>query len=248
MDTLIDKSLLATDTQTMNEAPLTIYIVDDEPLSRELLSQSVERENWKVTAFATANEFLAAQKQQACDLALVDIGLPDRDGFEVTQLLTETQVSGVVMVTARQDFESRIQGLQVGADAYLTKPVDPLELTATIQAVMRRIEKGKAGGPGTSKWSFDPRRWMLIAPDQSQIELTRPESVFLDLLIRAEGEPVARDKIVEGLGHSSEYFSAGRLDTLVCRLRNKVIGVTDHWQPIVTVRGIGYAFDGDATH
>lgn len=229
----------------MESSTLKVYILDDEPLSRELLAQSVERSGWQVSTFSTAREFFMAQQAEACDLALVDIGLPDQDGFEVTRWLTRENNSGVVMVTARQDFESRIMGLEVGADAYLTKPVEPVELTATIDAVMRRLRKAVSVESSDAAWDFDPRKWVLLTPSGEEVDLSRAESVLLDMLIRADGEAVSRDKIIAGLGHSSEYYSTGRLDTLVCRLRNKILGASEQWQPIVTLRGIGYAFDGE---
>ncbi len=230
----------------MSEHEASIYIVDDEALSRELLEQALAEESWQVRSFATGHAFLAAIEEKPCDIAMVDIGLPDVDGFALTQTLIERSQCGVIMVTARQDLESRVQGLKTGADAYLAKPVEPPELVATVHALLRRLARG--GGIDARKtrgWAFDPRSWRLTSPDQKNIELTRTECLFLDVLIRHDGEPVERDQIITALGHSPKYYHSSRLDTMVCRLRNKIAAYTPDWQPVVTCRALGYAFIPD---
>ncbi len=221
-----------------------IYIVDDEPLSRELLGQALCDQHWQVRSFATGNELLRAIDEAPCDIAMVDIGLPDMDGFSLTQALIERSDTGVVMVTARQDLESRVQGLHVGADAYLVKPVDPRELVATVTALLRRIQPASPGAPAPG-WAFDPRNWRLTTPDGAEVELTHTECLFLDILIRHHGEAVSRDEIITGLGHSPLYYHGSRLDTMVCRLRNKISAHSADWQPIATSRSYGYAFVTD---
>ncbi len=227
----------------MTASDIKIYIVDDEPLSRELLEQALSAQTWQVRSFATAKALLSAMDESPCHIAMVDIGLPDIDGFELTHTLIRQSRCGVVMVTARHDMESRVEGLQIGADAYLIKPVDPRELVATVQALLRRLQRSaQVDARDAMEWSFDPRNWRLISPDQQKIELTRTECLFLDVLIRHDGDPVEREKIISGIGHSPTYYHGGRLDTMVCRLRNKISATTSDWQPIVTCRSFGYAF------
>ena len=224
----------------------SIYIVDDEALSRELLEQALDDEKWQVSSFGTGQEFLDAIETKQCDIAMVDIGLPDIDGFQLTQTLINESRCGVIMVTARQDLESRVEGLQVGADAYLVKPVEPRELIATLHALLRRLNLSKiANNQASASWSFDPRNWRLVTPDQQVIELTHTECLFLDLLIRHRGEPVERDRIITAIGHSPVYYHGSRLDTMVCRLRNKISAHTPDWQPVTTCRALGYAFTPD---
>lgn len=233
-------------TRYMTEREVLIYIVDDESLSRELLEQALEGESWQVRSFSAGNDLMTAIASQPCDIAMVDIGLPDIDGFELTKTLIAQSQCGVLMVTARQDMESRVEGLQIGADAYLVKPIEPRELVATIRALLRRLERvGAFDAEARPRWSFDPRNWRLITPDQQIIELTHTECLFLDTLIRHSGEAVERDQIITAIGHSPTYYHSSRLDTMVCRLRNKITAHTPDWQPVVTCRALGYAFVPD---
>lgn len=217
-----------------------IYLVDDDPLTRELLGQCLEEHGYSVRTFARSLDFEAAFSESPCVLALVDIGLPDIDGFTLLQRLLNDHDCGVVMITARQDLDSRIQALELGADAYLVKPVEPRELIATIGALLRRINRPHSESSDPSSWSFDPRRWRLITPNATEVKLTKTECLLLDQLVRNQGDAVNKARLIQGLGHSPAYFSDARLETLVCRLRRKLQAHAPDWDPIETVRGAGY--------
>lgn len=223
-----------------------IYLVDDDTLTGELLGQHLKDHGYLVRTFANGLDFEAAFFQSPCILALVDIGLPDIDGFTLVQRLLNDHDCGVVMITARQDLDSRIQALELGADAYLVKPVESRELIATIGALLRRIHRLRSGIPNQSSWSFDPRRWQLITPNAVEVKLTKSECLLLDQLVRNQGEAVDKDTLIQGLGHSPAYFSEARLETLVCRLRRKLQAHTPDWNPIETVRGLGYRVSMDS--
>ncbi len=237
---------MSVNTDLMSDPEIQIYIVDDEPLSRELLEQALIDECWQVQSFSSGQALMAAVEQAPCNIAMVDIGLPDIDGFSLTRSLIDRAPCGVIMVTGRQDLESRVEGLHIGADAYLVKPVDPRELVATIHAVLRRLDgNGHQSKSSDQGWTFDPRNWRLLSPDEQIIELTHIECLFLDVLVRHLGEPVPRDQIITAIGHSPNYYHHGRLDTMVCRLRNKITAHSPDWQPVTTCRGLGYAFTPD---
>lgn len=195
----------------------SIYIVEDDQLSREYLAQIVLEQGFRVMTFSTASDFLVVQQTAPCDLVLLDIGLPDLNGFEVTERITTSVYSGIILVTARTDLDSRVKGLSIGADAYLTKPVHSQELYATIVAILRRTQDDTLG----ESWTFDNRKFRLITPDNQSISLSSHESRFINILIEAHGDPVSREQVINGLGHATSYFSPGRLDTMVSRLRKK---------------------------
>jgi len=220
----------------------SIALVEDDPATQELLRQYLVSAGFDVKLFS---EGLAAEKElltQPYDLVLVDLTLPDTDGFTLTKRLLAHEHIGIIMVTAEGALESKLQGLEVGADAYLVKPVNQQELIATIQAVLRRIDRRHNGQPEHESWTLDPRSWLLYTPQQQPIQLTHNECLFLDALLRHPGELVSRRQIVSALGHSYEYYDTRRLEALVSRLRKKISSYIDGSQPIRTVHAKGYRF------
>ena len=228
----------------MSAIPATINLVDDDRLILELLTGTLESEGYRVHSHTTGNALLAALERDECDLVLVDIGLPDIDGFDLTRQLLGRFRCGIIMVTARRDMESRLAGLEIGADAYLVKPVDDRELKATVRALLRRIERERNPTPDASSWRFEPRHWRLIGPGEVVIPLSQGECLMLDVLIRHHGNPVESNHLITAMGHSTAYFSHTRLHTLVSRLRRKIESHCPDWRPLITERNKGYAFTG----
>lgn len=226
----------------MNTLPANISIVDDDWLVRDLLASTLRGEGFHVDTYATGEALLGALDARPCDLVLVDIGLPDTDGFALTNRLLSQYRCGIIMVTARRDMESRLMGLEQGADAYLVKPVDLRELKATVCALLRRIERERHPTLGPPTWRFEPRYWRLVGPDEVAIPLTQSECLLLDVLIRHQGGLVERDHLITAMGHSPAYFGRTRLDTMISRLRRKIQSYCPDWRPLVTERNKGYAF------
>lgn len=226
----------------MNVVPPCIYVVDDDPLIQELLAGALHGEGFLTSAYSTGAALLAALEKATCDLVLVDIGLPDIDGFELTTRLLQHYRCGIIMVTARRDMDSRLAGLEIGADAYLVKPVDERELIATVRALLRRIERERNPELESAPWRFEPRSWRLIGPGDAIIPLSQNECLLLDVLIRHNGGLVERDQLITAMGHSPVYFGRTRLDTMISRLRRKIESFCPDWRPLVTERGKGYAF------
>jgi DNA-binding response OmpR family regulator len=224
-----------------------ILIVDDEPELRTMLREYLTREGFDVAEAISGNEALDMVERTRPDLILLDVGLPDIDGFEVLRTLRAGSDTPVIMVTARDEEIDRVVGLSVGADDYVSKPFSPRELVARIQAVLRR---GSTGARETD----DTMAFVGLTIDEASREVTsNGEPVELsalefDLLVALAQGPnrvFTRQQLLERVW-GWDYFGVERVvDVHVGNIR-KAIG-DDAGDPtyIATVRGIGYKFIGE---
>lgn len=221
---------------------IRLALVEDDDLLRELLTLGLQRSGFEVFPAASGlelDEVLA--RESGIELAVLDVNLPGENGFSIAARLRAASAIGIVMLTARSELDDKVQGLDTGADVYLTKPVDMRELAATLRSLRRRL-RTPAGA--AEIWTLDTVQWCLMPPNGAAISLSGAESILLSCLTRQPGETVPRDEIVAALGHRSEYFSQHRLDVLISRLRAKTAAVTTIPLPVRARRNIGYAFTG----
>ncbi|HEY7886582.1 MAG TPA: response regulator transcription factor [Cellvibrionaceae bacterium] len=180
-------------------------------------------------------------ERQHTDLIVLDIGLPGDDGFAILQHLQPALKSiGVVMLTARGEMGDRVRGLISGADAYLVKPVDLAEISATLHAVARRLpHRNTHKNVNSARWRLGKDSWVVISPAGEEFALTAQERTFLRALVHTPKplQTVSREILIEKLGRSSKIYETHFIDALVSRLRNKL--GPDF--PLQTVRGLGYA-------
>jgi DNA-binding response OmpR family regulator len=157
---------------------------------------------------------------------------------------------GIVMLTGRSALEDRVRGLEGGADVYMTKPVDLLELSSVIRSLARRMRLAKAPRPADaetrasadSTWSLQDGGWILVAPDGASLHLSAQERTFLVALMDAAGSAVSRQVLAElFLPDSPGGFELRRIDVLVSRLRAKAQSAGLKL-PVLSVRGQGYVF------
>lgn len=224
---------------------IRLALVEDDDLLRELLTLGLQRSGFEVFPAASGlelDEVLA--RESGIELAVLDVNLPGENGFSIATRLRAASAIGIVMLTARSELDDKVQGLDIGADVYLTKPVDMRELAATLRSLRRRLRTPAGGAPAAGVWTLDTVQWRLIPPNGAAISLSGAESILLSCLTRQPGETVPRDDIVAALGHRSEYFSQHRLDVLISRLRAKTAAVTTIPLPVRARRNIGYAFTG----
>ncbi|MCL1595589.1 MAG: response regulator transcription factor [Actinomycetia bacterium] len=224
-----------------------ILIVDDEPELRSMLRQYLTREGFDVAEAVTGREALDAAKRFEPDLLLLDVGLPDIDGFEVLRTLRSTSDTPVIMLTARDDEIDRVVGLSVGADDYVVKPFSPRELVARIQAVLRRGAGGPRSTDETLRFTdltIDPIAREVTCDDET-VELSALEFDLLIALAQGPNRVFTRDQLLERVW-GWDYFGVDRVvDVHVGNIR-KMLG-DDPSEPrfIATVRGVGYKFVGD---
>jgi DNA-binding response OmpR family regulator len=197
-----------------------------------------------VSAVADPESGLRALKRDPPDLVILDVMLPDMDGFSVCRKIRESSRVPIVMLTARGDVMDRIVGLELGADDYLPKPFEPRELVARAQAVLRRgvtSESDEHLRVGTLDVNVTTRSAHL---DSQLLPLTTAEFELLALLVRNRGRVMTRERIMdETRGIDWEAYDRS-IDVLISRLRQKLGDDPKRPAFIRTVRGTGYSFIG----
>ena len=222
----------------------TLLIIDDDEKLNRLLARYLEGFGFSLLAATRPEKGMELLKQKAPDLVILDVMLPDTNGFEVCKHIRATSMVPVIMLTARGDLMDRVVGLELGADDYLPKPFEPRELVARIQSVLRRtrrapddrlLERGRL--------TIDlGRRQVMI--DGAQIALTTNEFNALSLLANHPGRVLDRDEILQELrGMDSEAFNR-TVDITISRLRQKLGDDPRAPRFIKTVWGAGYVFVG----
>ena len=226
----------------------SILVVDDEPKIVELARDYLEHAGFGVVTARDGREALQAVRQHRPDLVVLDLGLPEVDGLDVTRTIRRDSNLPVVMLTARDDEVDKLLGLELGADDYLTKPFSPRELVARVKAVLRRADATSA--PSDVVRAADvvldlPRMRSEVAG--RTVELTPTEFELLATLARRPGRIFTRGQLLDEVrGVTFESYERA-IDTHIKNLRRKV--EPDPRQPryILTVYGVGYRFTDEAT-
>ncbi len=212
---------------------MKLLLVEDEDAIAEPLAEGLRREGFIVERVATGKAALEAAEP---DLVLLDVGLPDTDGFSVCRELRSRSGVPIIMVTAKGEEVDRVVGLELGADDYIVKPFGFRELLARIRAVMRRTSERAATPRHTRVGPLEidePGRRARI--DDRELELTPKEFDLLALLARDPGTVVSKAEILQEVWQTTWYGSAKTIDVHVASLRKKLGDPS--W--IETVRGVG---------
>ncbi len=228
-----------------------VLVVDDDPAIRQLLSDYLGENDWRVTAVASGREMLATFDAEAIDLVVLDLRLPGEDGMQLARALRERATVPIVLLTGKTEEADRVMGLELGADDYVTKPFSPRELLARLRAVMRRyqvqvdaeVRDDKRRAFRFAGWELNLRTRRLVAPDGRKIELSNNEFSLLEAFCSAPQRVLSRDQLL-GMSrlHSAEVYDR-TVDVQVLRLRRKIEADPFHPKLIVTERGAGYLFD-----
>ena len=218
---------------------MRILLVEDDPELRDFLGRVIRDAAWAVDAVPTGREALDALAGTVYDLAVLDIGLPDFDGFEVCRRLrARGDTTPVLILSARQAVDDRVRGLDVGADDYLPKPFDVTELMARLRALARRPANVLAPVLSLGDLRLDPASRQAERAGVSVV-LTAREFALLEYLLRNPRRVLTRTQILEHVWDDNFDPVANAVDVLVGRVRRKVDreGMT----PMLhTVRGAGY--------
>jgi two-component system alkaline phosphatase synthesis response regulator PhoP len=221
----------------------TILVVEDEPGIARLVQDYLERAGFAVVRASTAADALALARAKTPVLVVLDLGLPDLDGLDVTRELRRLGDTPIVMLTARGDESDRIVGLELGADDYVVKPFSPKELVARVRAVLRR---GKKAAPrAETVRALDvvidvPRRRVTVG--DRRVELTATEFALLETLAREPGRVFSRGQLLDAV-HGVSFESYERaVDAHVKNLRRKIEPQPGPPRYIQTVHGVGYRF------
>lgn len=243
----------------MQNQRIGVLIVEDDPDMAELIADLVEAEGWSPLVVHSAEAASAILGREDFHIVLLDHNLPGISGRTFAQRIrTELGLNvGIVMVTAAGSATERVLGLETAADDYVVKPFEPIELTARIKAVLRRIapslkvekepeREAESSSLRLGDWAVDlsARRAICLA-DRSKT-LTTAEFALLEVLAETPNRPVSRSHILDRLGSESDRFIDRNVDVLVLRLRRKIERNPDLPQHIKTRRGKGYVLHTEA--
>jgi len=215
-----------------------ILVVDDDRRLRDLLQRFLTDSGFRVTTAGSAAEARDRLTSLRFDLLVLDVMMPGESGLSLTSSLRENTNVPILMLTAMAEPDDRINGLERGADDYLTKPFEPRELVARIRSILRRVAIA-APAPAELRFGelvYDSQRQLFDGPDGAT-PLTGAEARLLDILARTPGEAVARDDLQaeSGIGGSSRA-----VDVQVTRLRRKMESDPRNPRYLQTIRGQGY--------
>ncbi len=227
---------------------INVLVVDDEWKMRNLIRIYLSKNGFDVIEAKDGHEALAIAKNQSLDLIILDIMMPDLDGWEVCRKIRETSLVPILMLTARADTKDKVQGLTIGADDYLIKPFEPEELIARVQALLRRTNvvassDSKQTIVSLTGLSIDPERRM-IKINGSSVDFTPKEFDLLYFLARHSEQVFNRDHLLLKIW-GDEYFGDNRtVDTHVKSIRGKLKRGGLPYQLLHTVWGVGYKLKG----
>jgi len=223
-----------------------ILLIDDDEKLGGLLGAYFERFDLELISATLPSVGLEKLRREDPDLVILDVMLPEQDGFEVCRTIRKTSAVPIIMLTARGEVTDRIVGLEIGADDYLPKPFEPRELVVRIQNVLRRAGPHQAEGDELRYKDLTvnvERRTVEL--EGSPLELTTMEYQLLALFARNPGRTFSRDEILNELrGIDAQIFSRS-VDILVSRLRQKLNDTAKQPRFIKTVWGTGYTFVGE---
>lgn len=201
--------------------------------------------------FNSAEDFFQAWPAQRFDLLLLDVALPGASGLEIAQRVRARDNAGIVMLTVWDSNDVHVQGLNAGADVFLSKHSSLEVIEAACRSTLRRLAMKHSGRQETSAtfaadaWQLHCKRWVLETPDGSIVTLTHTELVFLAALFETPGISVARKQILELLGKQDTISNQRNLDNAASRLRRKIWQACDSEFPVRPSYGKGYTFTGE---
>ncbi|MEP6665821.1 MAG: response regulator transcription factor [Nocardioidaceae bacterium] len=218
---------------------MRVLVVEDDVKMSSLLSRALREEGYAVDVAMSGGHGLWLGLENAYDLVILDLMLPDVDGFEVCrQLRARNRWAPVLMVTARDAVSDRVTGLDFGADDYLTKPFSVTELLARMRALIRRGAEERPVVLGCGDLELDPAR-RRVSRSGLAVDLTAKEFALLEYLMRHRGEVLSRSCILEHVWDFAYDGDSNVVDVYVRYLREKVDRPFGR-QTIETVRGVGY--------
>jgi DNA-binding response OmpR family regulator len=226
--------------------PARVLIVEDERAIAEGLSYALSQEGFDVVTMSDGETGLAAARNIAPDLVILDLMLPGLSGWEVCRSLRRISNVPILMLTARTEEMDRVLGLELGADDYVTKPFSTREVVARVKAILRRT------APDTSDRDEVltaegitmniPRHELHV--DGKPVNLSPKEWELLRILLRNKGRVLTRDLLLDRVWGEDSYLDRGTLDVHIRWLRQKIEADAGNPTRILTVRGVGYKFAG----
>ncbi|WP_286220727.1 response regulator transcription factor [Marinobacter apostichopi] len=218
---------------------MRLLLVEDDRLLAEGLSGQLEKAGFSVDTTQTAREAIALGQQEDYRISILDLGLPDGNGLDVLrQWRSKSANFPVLILTARGDWQDKVDGLKAGADDYLAKPFQTEELIARLNAIVRRSEGRVQSSVRAGAYELDENRQTLKMQDGTERSLTGTEFRLLRCLMSRPGHVFSKEQLMEQLYNLNENPSDNVIEAYIRRLR-KLVGA----ETIATRRGQGYLFD-----
>lgn len=227
----------------------TILIVDDEEEILRLIRIYLTNENYKVISCSTGGEALQHLLTQTVDLAILDVMLPDIDGFTLCQKIRESYYFPVIMLTAKNGEDDVLNGLTLGADDYITKPFRPVEVVARVKTQLRRYKKYNPSSENVSCDEVDIRGLYMKESThearlyEKELDLTPIEFSILFYLCSRQGQVVSSEELFEAVWKETYMDSNNTVMTHIGRLREKMKENARNPKFIKTVWGVGYKIE-----
>jgi DNA-binding response OmpR family regulator len=221
----------------------SILVVEDEVLTRRLIQQLLESEGMAVITAGSVAEAMAEVNRRTFDLILLDILLPDGNGFDACRRIRDRHRMPIVILSTKRQLEDRVAGLEIGADDYIVKPFEPREIVARVRAQLRRATQLSAAGSEplirVGTLVVDPSLQDAVIEGKG-VGLTPKEYRLLQLLAERAGKAVSRDFLIEQLWADDELASDKNVAVYIRRIRQKIERDPDQPAILLTVRGFGY--------
>ncbi len=234
----------------------TVLSVDDDENLQLVVGQYLEDDGYKVLKAVSGKDMRDKLLSSAADVVLLDLVLPDAEGFSLIKIIRESTSAPIIIVSGKSDTTEKIVGLEMGADDYITKPFEMRELSARIKAVLRRAipepsnESGAQPGGGPQKihfdgWCLDRTQYQLFDERKSSADLTTGEFKLLEALLLSPNRALTREFLFE-LTRDGNFDAFDRaIDIQIGRIRKKLKDDPQSPRYIKTVRGVGYMFTGE---
>jgi len=221
-----------------------ILIIEDESSVRDLIQLILKRENFEVITATDGKSGLSAVKANKPDLIILDLMLPDMSGYDICKEVFNSCNIPIIMLTAKNEVIDKVLGLESGADDYITKPFESIELIARVKAVLRRRSNDDSSETiicGNLKIDLTN---MVISKGDDEIKVTQKEFQLLELLSRNPKKAFSREDLLQKIW-GYDYLGDSRVvDTCITRLRKKIEDDSANPKYIITIFGLGYRFGG----
>ncbi len=219
-----------------------VLLVEDDPVARKFIRITLQKAGFKVHEAGSGEEALDLFERHPTQVALLDIGLPGMDGFELCQKLRQrSEAVAILILTGRGDDSDKVSGLELGADDYLVKPFGPDVLVARIRAVLRRYAHQSQVSNTLSLGDLRLEcLTMKVFKGGREVDLTPREFALLAAFLRHPGEVLTREQLRDEIWGEHHFGSAKALDVFVCKLREKLEDDPAHPQHFKTEWGVGF--------
>ncbi len=221
-----------------------LLVVDDKAEIRKLLKSYFTQEGFDVVTAADGQEALFIARQEKPDLVLLDLMMPEMNGYDFLRAFNRESNTPVIILTAKLDESDKVLGLELGADDYVVKPFSPRELTARVRAVLRRVEKGQQKEVDILRYGnirIDFQARLVIVGDR-MVDLTPSEFELLATMISSPGKVFTRLELLEHLQGTAYEGYERTIDVHIRNLRTKIEPDAANPKYIETVYGVGYRF------